>query len=360
MGELTIATINCQGLSESHKRRDVLNHLHYKKYNICCLQDTHFVPEIENYVRTQWGFDCYFNSFKSNSHGVAILFRNDFAYKILETKTDNSGNMLALKLTINDKPLTLINIYGPNEDNPKFYDKIHNILDTSEDQTYIICGDFNLVLNQELDTFNYKHQNNPKATIKVKDIIEDFSLTDPFREFYPNLKRYTWRKKTPIKQSRLDFFLVSINFMPSIKQCNIELGYRTDHSTVVLSIKLNDFVRGKGIWKMNNSLLKDKVYVETIKTVIKKVKKQYALPVYNLDNIEQISNSNLKFSISDQLFFETLLMEIRGKTISYSSFIKKNTNSSIDLLIKEIDYLEKQDILPNPELLESKINELKN
>ena len=40
-------------------------------------------------------------------------------------------------------------------------------------------------------------------------------------------------------------------------------------------------------------------------------------------NIQDIDNSDLQFKINDQLFFETLLMEIRGKTISYSSLIKK-------------------------------------
>jgi hypothetical protein len=36
-------------------------------------------------------------------------------------------------------------------------------------------------------------------------MIEIYNLTDPFRELYPDLKRYTWRKRTPLKQARLDF-----------------------------------------------------------------------------------------------------------------------------------------------------------
>ena len=60
-----------------------------------------------------------------------------------------------------------------------------------------------------------------------------------------------------------------------------------------------------------------------IKQWILDVKKQYAVPVYNLDNIEYRPDELIEFQINDQLFFEVLLMEIRGKTISYVTHKKK-------------------------------------
>ena len=62
-----------------------------------------------------------------------------------------------------------------------------------------MCGDFNLVLNPELDCYNYKHVNNPNARQKVIDIIKDNDYVDVFRQFYPDTLRYTWRKKEPFK-----------------------------------------------------------------------------------------------------------------------------------------------------------------
>jgi len=41
------------------------------------------------------------------------------------------------------------------------------------------------------------------------------------------------------------------------------------------------------------------------------------------DNINLINNAEIQFTINDQLFLETLLMNIRGKTISYSTYKKK-------------------------------------
>ena len=56
---------------------------------------------------------------------------------------------------------------------------------------------------------------------------------------------------------------------------------------------------------------------------ILEVKKQYSALVYDFDNLHEICNEELQLTINHQLFLETLLMEIRGKTISFSSYKKK-------------------------------------
>ena len=92
---------------------------------------------------------------------------------------------------------------------------------------------------------------------------------------------------------------------------------------IILNISFTPFKKGKSFWKHNNSLLKDIDYLTLIKNKIEAVKEQYALPIYKTDSIKYIPNNELQFTINDQLFLETLLMEIRGKSISYSSFKKK-------------------------------------
>ena len=53
------------------------------------------------------------------------------------------------------------------------------------------------------------------------------------------------------------------------------------------------------------------------------IKLQYALPVYNYEELDNIPNEEVQFVINDQLFFDTLLMEIKGESISYVSKINK-------------------------------------
>ena len=74
-----------------------------KKYSIYFLQDTHFTKKEENYICSQWGFECFFSSHTSQSRGVAIFFNNNF---------DFNGNRLVLDVTLNGVRCILINIYG--------------------------------------------------------------------------------------------------------------------------------------------------------------------------------------------------------------------------------------------------------
>ena len=167
-------------------------------------------------------------------------------------------------------------------------------------------------------------------------------------------------KDKSIKQARLDFFLISETLMQSVNDLEILPSYRSDHSTVVLSIEINDFVKGKGLWKFNVSLLKDKAYINIVKKCIIDTKEQYMLPVYNTDFIkDNINNDMVEFTISHKLFLEMLLMEIRGKTISYSAYRKKKEKEKEDSLVKEISSLEKSTEI-NSDLLETKQEELEN
>ena len=262
-------------------------------------------------------------------------------YKKHSHISDPDGNYIIVDLTIDDNRLTLVCLYGPNKDCPEFFTTIIRHIGTLNNNTSILCGDFNVVQDPDLDYYNYCGINNKISHEKILEIKENLNLIDPFREANPKLRRYTWRKKTPLKQARLDYFLMSENLLPSIDKCVIESSYRSDHSMVALHINFTKFIKGKPLWKHNNSLLSDINYLKTMNDKIKDVKKQYAVPIYNLENLHEIPNDQIQFTINDQLFLETLLMELRGKSISYSSFVKKENETQekeIERKIEEIEH----------------------
>lgn len=153
-----------------------------------------------------------------------------------------------------------------------------------------------------------------------------------------NSKKYTWRRINPMrKQARLDFFLVSENLFQFVFNSDIVPGYRTDHSGILLNLKLINNERGKGYWKFNNTLLKDPDYIQKVKDIIEEVKRTYCLDPNNIN-----VNENIQFNINDQLFLETLLMMIRGMTIKYSSEKKKRTTEVELKLEKDIESLESE------------------
>lgn len=200
---LSILTLNCQGLGDINKRRDIFKVLKSKRYNIYFLQDTHFVEKEESMIKGLWGYKAYFNSYKSNSRGVAILINNNCDITVLNEHKDDDGNFLLLDVTIDSLSFLLINIYGPNVDSPAFYINLLNMIqDIYSKQHIVIGGDFNLVFDKDLDSMNYKNLNNPKSRLEVLKIMDTLSLKDVFREHNPTLKKFTWRKKNQL--NRLD------------------------------------------------------------------------------------------------------------------------------------------------------------
>ena len=154
-------------------------------------------------------------------------------------------------------------------------------------------------------------------------MMNDLNLCDIYRRLHPTTRRYTWRRKNPVKQSRLDFFLASNSILDIVKTCDVKLSYRSNHSMIELEIILNHFISGKGIWKFNNSLLSSLDYLDVINKAIDEEKLKYALPVYDLSYLK---NTNNKFekSIADDTFLEALLLRIRGETIKFAATKKRN------------------------------------
>ena len=68
------------------------------------------------------------------------------------------------------------------------------------------------------------------------------------------------------------------------------------------------------------------------------------LPVYNREFVEDNNNNDtIQFTISHQLFLEMLLMEIRGKTISYSAYKKKERERKRRLITRRNSKFRKVD-----------------
>jgi hypothetical protein len=79
--------------------------------------------------------------------------------------------------------------------------------------------------------------------------------------------------------------------------------------------------------------------------IIIDLKKQYAALIYNRDKIHEIDDNELQLTINVQLFLEMLLLEIRGKTISFASYIKKIKEQRFRDLQEEIATLEINQLL---------------
>ena len=213
--------------------------------------------------------------------------------------------------------MRIINAYAPNVDTPQYFRTVENYITSAETDYILLSGDLNLTLDPSLDCDNYKHINNPGARKELLEIIEKQNLCDVYRNLNPEKRRYTWRRKNPIKQARLDYFIASTPLLDIINSCVIKPGYRSDHSILELNITFCNFIRGKGIWKLNCSILKDKEYLIQMNKAIDDETSRYNM-VTN-DSVMR-RNDNISYS----LLLEVILLRLRGETIKYSTIKKKN------------------------------------
>ena len=250
MSEIKFASFNCRGLGDFRKRKDVLAYLRNQDFNICFLQDIHCSKMGAPYFRNCWGKDVLIAPLTNNARGVAILTKNVEA-NFSDTIIDDDGNFIITKFKTHDEAkFCLVNLYGPNSDDPSFYcniaQKISSLMDDIEFPV-IIAGDFNLTLDQSKDNFNYRRENNTRARAAVKDMMSDMGLVDIYRERNPEERRYTWRVGSPVvKQARLDRFLISSCLEGYVGKTDIQPGYRSDHSLITLELDISKQQRGRG------------------------------------------------------------------------------------------------------------------
>ena len=318
MSEIKILSFNARGLGNQEKRRDVLDYLRRLRNDIYLLQDTHLAEEKTCYFNTLWHGACYHSYGTHNSRGTSILFNSKTQHKILHEEHCPDGNFTILVCEILSNIYTLVNLYGPNEDRPAFFCHIGQKLDELPAENVVIGGDFNFVIDYRRDS-NYSRQNNPRARNAFVQVAQEQGLVDIWKMANPDQNTFTWAKRNPYKSGRLDMFFISEHLFSVTLSSAVSPGYRSDHSIVTLHLSSPQKKRGPGLWKFNESLLNDENYDVMVKELIVSTIKQYAIPLYSEEFISDYTNFDLiQFTISHSLFYETLLMIIRGETVKFS------------------------------------------
>ena len=106
--------------------------------------------------------------------------------------------------------LTLCNVYGFNDDNTEFYIDIIQHVEAQPNDNRIVGGDFNPILNSEIDK---NGTTTKKAQILTNNWMELTELADIWRFKHPDSHKYTWYIKNPQAVFyKLDFFFFLVSY----------------------------------------------------------------------------------------------------------------------------------------------------
>jgi exonuclease III len=286
------------------------------------LQETHSVEKNVPLWKKQWGGSgqLIFSHGTSGSTGVATIIHFSMNYKIKTINRSLDGRYLAIHLDIDEIPYCIINCYAPNTNNLKkqliWLEHTQNILQEYSDSNIIIGGDLNDVFIPMLDRYKCKPGIQPTEYVKAwLTICEEQNLSDFWRILNPNTRKYTWRQGSSLarlKQSRLDYWIVSTHMMYNLEKVDIENSIRSDHSAITINFYKNQAPeRGPSFWHFNASLLKDKKYVAEINNYLNLALEKY----------KDLEDKGLKWDL--------IKMEIRSSTICFSKNKAKETRDNI-------------------------------
>lgn len=185
---------------------------------------------------------------------------------------DPQGRFIVTEITIDNTEIVLCNVYAPNVDSPEFIQNVKNVIQQRDNRNIILGGDFNFVMNNDLDRL-FSHCNNDKAKDEMINFMSEFELTECWRALNPGKKQYSCCRPNSddhnwYKFSRLDMFFISDGLFNAVSKCVMQPGFQSDHSFVILDVDLVGNKRGSGYWKFNLSHLRDKEYLLAAKSIL--------------------------------------------------------------------------------------------
>lgn len=317
-----IQSLNVNGISGPIKRSKLIAKLRREKVNVAFWQETH-LSKVEHEKFKKMGFrNSFFSSDRTGKkRGVVILIPNSVHFELISEHKDREGRFVLVKGKLEHKEVTLCNVYAPPGSGVAFYKKLFNLIATEIYGTLVCAGDFNIILNPNLDTTN-RMRKGSSIEKQINKLLQELGLLDIWRHLHRSDREFTFFSARHNVHSRIDYFFMLKKDYHIVKDCKIGQRDISDHSG--LNLKLHLMEKPKiTLWRLNTGLLNN----ETFKTEMRDKLKTYL--EYN-DNGE----------VNPVILWDAAKAYIRGEIIAKSTSLKKEKAKTLLDLQDQLKKLE--------------------
>ena len=344
---LRVGTLNVRGFLSDKKRKAVMLNFKREKLDIIGIQESHILNEREaNDLKLQWKGELHYSPCGPNrSKGVVTLFKPGIGDNTKLLYASGNGTILISSVKIQNEMLYIINAYSPCNDREKllFLEDLNNAIKTYIDlqvDTNIIClGDFNIAANTG-DVISGK-MHTPTVRNALNDFVQGLNLYDSWRLVHPDENNFTWSRAYPYTAKRLDYIYTSESLASHMSDSSIVSVALTDHRLVITAFVFSDFKVGKGLFKMNTSVLHD---LEYCRLIIREIQ----------GTLQEYINCN------PHTQWEMIKINVKETTQLYSKIKKRELVDKEKTLRSQLQELEEQSISePNKEELVRRIGQVK-
>ena len=258
MVNISISSLNCRGLNNGNKRTKIFNSVRNKE--VIFLQETYITNQKANTWKSDWNGLFFYTPGTNSSKGLITLIKNDFMKNTVVFY--KSERILGIKGTLDNEDYFFINVYGPNvkAERQNFMNELYNVTSKCTSHKVIIGGDFNIVLDNNLDIVSGA-QHDQTTVFNFRKWVYRNYLIDSWRLLHAVEKEFTWSRNNPFCARRLDYIFINEDLSQFLLKSYHFTVSGTDHQMVNIFLSSNDSIRGQGYWKFNNDLLNDKNYL---------------------------------------------------------------------------------------------------
>lgn len=325
---LTFTSWNVRGMVKLAKMKQVLNRIKQIKSSVVYLQETHLLLDEVIRVKRRWSGQVISASHLSHTRGVMILIHKSVPFKVDNIIRDVGGRYLIVQGTLINEKINMINIYAPNDDNPKFFEDLFLLISSLPGKA-LIAGDFNCTLDPELDRSSGVDSSHTQSRKKLLQYIQDLNLCDPWRRLNPDKLEFSCYSPRFKTYSRIDYFLISNSMFASVTDCNYSSILLSDHSPISLVYRVQGAVTSTPRWRFHPRWLTDSNFLQFVD-----------------EQIDFFFTTNTD-ETSAVVRWEAFKAYIRGMIISYTSSKTNKFKLKMKELDQKIGRLERESLLDN-------------
>ena len=257
----TVSTLNVRSVRSRVRAESVLSFLKFYKSDVFILQECS-LPFLKSYREWEdkWpvGPSIWSGSNENRADGVAILIKNPHIL-VKGSTVVRPGRALLTHLTYLGRDFNILNVYGFNDKNSR-YDFLEELQPHMLGRDpLVVGGDFNCVLSRKDRRGAGEDFKVDKTSVLLQGICRDFRLVDCFKTLHPGDDGFTWFNGDGSRASRIDYV-----FTRDCPPTDVRLTpvFFSDHTMLSVTLSLPSRVTvGKGLWKLNCSLLEDREVV---------------------------------------------------------------------------------------------------
>lgn len=342
MDNLRITSFNVRGMNNNVKRKCVFRMLKDKKQDIVCIQESYITSRVFDQWKKEWGGEMVYCEGTNHGRGQIILMRKGFPYDF--TECVNQDRILGITFKTENKSFSIFNVYAPCRDRETkdFLLHLKNVISLCDSEHKIVCGDFNAVLDNNLDIISGE-RHATSVVDSFNNLTHDCDLHDVWRVFNRDLKEYSWSRRTrdTFIARRLDYILINREALDITSETNFFSVPSSDHRGICIELKITENERGPGYFKFNNSLLKNQDFVLSINNLIDNFLDDHQ----NIPAVEK---------------WELLKTKMQDEAIQCSRQLAIKKRNRTILLSKELNETEASLASnPNNKVLQNRIHDLK-